>query len=101
MVDRVVCQLRHQTSMGDPDPSEKSLHLHWCNDAPPVFERDSIRDAGLTDWQLDRQLWCNTLVLAILSTIDNPEKLTTFALTIVSGLILYLIVNSKSKTNAH
>lgn len=41
-----------------------------------------------------------TLVLAILSTIDKPEKLTAFALTIVSGLALYFIVNSKSKTNA-
>ena len=38
-----------------------------------------------------------TLVLAILSTIDTPEKLTAFALTIVSGSALYFTVNRKSK----
>ena len=38
-----------------------------------------------------------TLVLAFLSTINNPAKMTAFSLTIVSGLALYFIVNRKSR----
>ena len=41
-----------------------------------------------------------TFTLAILSTVDKPEKLTAFALTIVSGLALYFLVNKKTKTSA-